>query len=242
MSEAAKKNGKQSDDKTVDGGNQTSDVETQLQAEATDDDDDDDAEPAAAAGAADGATTSAAAAAAPADRGKVRKKRRAGKTLTPSVICRICKMPSSTYRKPAGDSSAEVMYTNSEFTSFCESEIGDILPSTSVKPQRKRTIAKKQTKTLKKKRKTKRSMMKSVLSLCPTEDICGIKSTQRKMTTKKKKSKVSRKCLCTEVNGNIFKLMDFPLGVNDEQSMRRYIRQLPTFAIRRAFKSSKYCN
>lgn len=136
---------------------------------------------------------------------KKKPKSKLRKPLKKSVIRRICKLPSKRDRSRISGA-AEIMYTNPEFNLdaniYSRSECftaSHKLSNLSTRPQRNKS------KRAKPKTKSKSKSQRNT------------KTRSKKISTKSKlnSTRNSPQCLCTEINGELYRVMDLPEGLED---------------------------
>ncbi|XP_030554233.1 uncharacterized protein LOC115757915 isoform X1 [Drosophila novamexicana] len=160
---------------------------------------------------------------------------RAKKTLRPSVIRRICQIPSKE-SKELSNNDAEVMYTNSQFGQLFDPCSRSACNMCTLAPRRRtkiRNTAKTRSKSKPKRSAaaSKRKMTAKVKRHCTTacdrrlavKSLLNFEASNRSMPTQLKRR--TRQCLCTELNGQVYKLMDLPNGVHDGSSLMLSLRR-----------------
>lgn len=138
---------------------------------------------------------------------KKKPKCKTRKPLKKSVIRRLCKLPSKRGRSRISGA-AEIMYTNPEFDlesniySHSNCTVPHKLSNLKARPQRSKSVRTKSKSKPKSKSKSQRNT----------------KARTKKNTARPLRVSVTYnppQCLCTEINGELYKVMDLPEGLED---------------------------
>ncbi|KAH8398209.1 hypothetical protein KR222_002864 [Zaprionus bogoriensis] len=154
------------------------------------------------------------------------RKVKARKSLKQSVIRRLCKIPSKDALS-AISASAQVMYTNPQFSmegSLSACDVSNTLsqpPSRLSKTKAKKGTASKRVTKSKAKRIGRQFKAKNRSTRLPAKP------------PQPSDSGVAHQCLCTEINGEVYRVMDLPTGLKDFLLGARRSAAMPRLATRR---------
>ncbi|XP_064537844.1 uncharacterized protein LOC135427994 [Drosophila montana] len=164
---------------------------------------------------------------------------RAKKTLRPSVIRRICQIPSKESKElSSSNNDAEVMYTNSQFGQLFDPCSRSACNMCTLAPRRRTRVRSTAATRSKSKSKAKRSSAASKRKMSAkvkrhyttacdrrlaVKSLLNFEVSNRSLPTQSKKR--IRQCLCTELNGHVYKLMDLPNGLHDGSSLMLSLRR-----------------
>ncbi|XP_023165017.2 uncharacterized protein LOC111595480 isoform X1 [Drosophila hydei] len=168
----------------------------------------------------------------------VRKPRmRSKKPLKPSVIRRMCQIPSEE-GIGADSCDAEIMYTNSQFGRAVDPCNHSSCRMCALAPRRRTKVKGMTAAAVKSKTKSKRSALSKRRttakmarpSKASSDRRVGVKSilnlepVNQTPPSASKRSVHTRQCLCTELNGQVYKLMDLPSNADSSSALMLTLR------------------